>query len=127
MTRFLLVCLAGAVGTGARYLVGLGAGRFLGASFPFGTLFVNLVGCFVLAAVAELAMDSALVSPTLRVVLGTGFCGGLTTYSSFNLETSRLLQERAWASASLNVAATLAGCFVAGLLGIAFARRALAP
>jgi fluoride exporter len=127
MARFFLVCFAGALGTGARYLVGLGAGRYLGTSFPFGTLLVNLVGCFVLAGVAELAMDTAMVSPTLRVVLGTGFCGGLTTYSSFNLETSRLLQEGAWRAASLNLAATLAGCFVAGLLGIVAARRMIAP
>ena len=51
-------------------------------------------------------------------VLTTGFMGGLTTYSSFNLETTLLLRERAWAAAALNLGATLGGCFLAGLLGL---------
>jgi CrcB protein len=127
MTRLFWICLAGAVGTGARYLVGLWAGRVLGSTFPFGTLIVNLVGCFVLAAVAQIGLDTTILSPTLRLTLGTGFCGGLTTYSSFNLETTRLLGERGWAVGSLNLAVTLVGCFVAGLLGSAVARRVTAP
>ena len=123
MARFFLVCFAGALGTGARYLVGLWAPRALGATFPYSTLIVNLVGCFLIALVSQIAIGSTLVSPTLRITLTTGFMGGLTTYSAFNYETTRLLQERAWASAITNVGVTLLGCFVAGLLGIAAARK----
>jgi CrcB protein len=123
MVRLLLIGLAGALGTCTRYLVGLGAGRWLGVGFPFGTLIVNLVGCFLIAAIAQLALTTELISPTLRLTLTTGFMGGLTTYSSFNLETTRLLQDRAWYTAAINFGATVAGCFLAGLLGFAVARR----
>jgi CrcB protein len=127
MTRFLWICLAGAAGTGLRYLVGLWAGRALGTGFPYGTLLVNLAGCFLIAAITHVALATTLVSPTLRLTLTTGFMGGLTTYSSFNLETTRLLQERAWSTAAINLGATLGGCFVAGLLGLAVARRLVGP
>jgi fluoride exporter len=123
MTRLLLIGLAGALGTCTRYLVGLGAGRVLGTGFPFGTLIVNLIGCFLIAAVTEVALTTELISPTLRLTLTTGFMGGLTTYSSFNLETTQLIQSRAWYSALLNFGVTVGGCFAAGLLGFALARR----
>jgi fluoride exporter len=122
MTRLLLISLAGALGTCARYLVGLGAGRVLGTGFPFGTLFVNVVGCFLIAAVTHVALTTNLISPTLRLTLTTGFIGGLTTYSSFNLETTQFLRAGAWYAAMVNFGATVAGCFVAGLLGLAVAR-----
>jgi CrcB protein len=122
MTRVLLVGLAGALGTLARYFIGLWAGRALGAGFPYGTLIVNVAGCFLIALVYELAL-SGLVSPTLRITLTTGFMGGLTTYSSFNQETTSLLRQRAWAGGLGNVGITLVACFAAGWLGLALARR----
>jgi CrcB protein len=125
MMRVLLIGLAGAAGTLARYFVGLWAGRTLGAGFPYGTLIVNVVGCFLIAAITHVALSTTLISPTLRLTLTTGFMGGLTTYSSFNLETTRLFQERAWAAGLLNFGATIAACFFAGLLGFAAARRVL--
>ena len=125
MTRLLLIGLAGALGTCTRYLVGLAAGRAFGAGFPFGTLIVNLAGCFLIAAITEVALTTDLISPTLRLTLTTGFMGGLTTYSSFNLETTGLLQDRAWYAGLVNFSATVLGCFLAGLLGLAVARRML--
>jgi fluoride exporter len=123
MTRVFLIGLAGALGTLSRYFVGVFAGRTLGADFPYGTLIVNVLGCFLIAVVSELALSTTLISPTLRMTLTTGFMGGFTTYSSFNYETTNLLRERAWATGLLNVGVTLVGCFVAGLLGLAVARR----
>lgn len=123
MTRVLLIGLAGALGTIARYLVGQWAGRALGSGFPYGTLIVNVAGCFLIALVAELALSTTLISPTLRLTLTTGFIGGLTTYSSFNLETTNLMRDRAWSVAVANVGLTLVACFAAGLLGLMAARR----
>ncbi len=124
--RILLIGLAGALGTVTRYLVGLWAGRVLGTEFPYGTLLVNLAGCFLIAIIAY-AASLGVVSPTMRLTLATGFMGGLTTYSSFNLETTQFFQSRAWYVGLLNVGVTMLGCFVAGLLGFAAARRVLGP
>ncbi len=123
MERFLAVCGAGAVGSGLRYLVGLGAAAKMPASFPYGTLIVNLVGSFVIALVMEIAIRSVDFSPTLRVAITTGLIGGLTTYSSFNYESSQLLLNGQVARGIANVAITLIGCFVMGVLGLALARR----
>ena len=121
--RFLWVCLAGAVGTALRYLIGVGAARVLGTSFPFGTLIVNVVGCFLISSVMHVSLATELVTPTLRLALTTGFLGGFTTYSSFNYETTRLFEERAWGAGLLNLSLTVLGCFAAGLLGLAAAKR----
>jgi len=123
MTRVLLIGIAGALGTLSRYGVGLWAARTLGIQFPYGTLIVNVVGCFLIALVSQLALSTALISPTLRLTLTTGFMGGLTTYSSFNYETTSLLRERGLASGLTNVGITLLGCFAAGMLGLGLARK----
>jgi CrcB protein len=123
MTRILLIGLAGALGTLSRYGIGLWAGKALGTNFPYGTFIVNVVGCFFIALVSQLALSTTLISPTLRLTLTTGFIGGLTTYSSFNNETTNLLRERAWGVGLANVALTLGVCFVAGWLGLITGRR----
>jgi CrcB protein len=126
VTRFLLVCLAGALGTGTRYLVSLAAAKWLPATFPYGTLAVNVVGCFLIAAVMQAALLSSALSPTLRLVLTTGFMGGLTTYSAFNYETTKLWLNGSYALAIVYLGVTLLGCIVAGLLGSLAATRAFA-
>jgi CrcB protein len=124
MGRFLWVCLAGAVGTGVRYLVGILAPRALGTAFPWATLIVNVVGCFLMSMVAY-AGAKLVISPVLRLTLATGFMGGLTTYSAFNWETLAYLQGGAYAVGLLNVGATLACCMASGALGLALARALL--
>lgn len=122
MSRFLLICLGGAIGTGARYLFSIGVPRLLGTSFPHATLIVNVVGSFLLGAVMHLGLTTNVMSPTLRLVLTTGVMGGFTTYSTFNYETIEYLREGALSLAGLNVAATLSSCLLAGALGLASAR-----
>ena len=126
MKQFLWICLAGAAGTGSRRLVGIYAPRLLGATFPWATLIVNVVGCFLISLVAHLAMKR-LLSEDLRLTLMTGFMGGLTTYSSFNFETTNLLKEHALLLAGLNVALTLALSFGAGLVGVVVGRWVAGP
>ncbi len=123
MERFLIVCGAGAVGCGSRYLVSLWAAKRIGAAFPYGTLIVNIVGSFAIAVILELSTRLANFPPNLRLALTTGFLGGLTTYSSFNYETTALVTNGSTARAFLNIGVTLIGCLVAGYLGLLLARR----
>jgi CrcB protein len=123
MFRFVIVCAGGALGSGLRYLVGLWAGTRLGAAFPYGTLIVNLAGCFLIAAIMTMALRIASFPPDLRFFLTSGVMGGLTTYSSFNYETAKLVEDGAVGTAALNVGITLVGCALAGLLGLLIARR----
>ena len=125
MTRVALVALGGAIGSVARYGVGALAAQLLGPTFPWGTLFVNLSGSFLIALLMHVALTGTAISLEMRIFLTTGIMGGFTTYSSFNYETLALIDQRAYALASLNLAATVLGCLLAGVLGLA-AGRALA-
>jgi CrcB protein len=122
MERFFWICLAGAAGAGARYLIALWAAQRFGSAFPYGTLLVNVIGCFAVAALMHAALTLGW-SPTLRAAITIGFIGGLTTYSSFNYETMRLFSDGAPAAAAANVALTMAGGLMAGWLGLLTARE----
>ncbi len=122
MTRLLLVCLGGAAGSGARYLVGVGLGRWLGTSFSWGTLTVNVLGSLLLGTVMELGLRLDAIPPEVRLFLAAGVMGGFTTYSSFNYELLGYLQRGAFAQGGLYLGATVGGCLAAGLLGAAAVR-----
>jgi CrcB protein len=124
MERFFWICLGGAAGTGARYLIAVWSARRFGSAFPYGTLIANLSGCFVIAALMHAALTLGW-SPTLRAAITIGFLGGLTTYSSFNYETMRLVEEGAPATAAVNLVVTILGGFAAGWLGLIAAREVL--
>ena len=122
MGNLFLVCVGGALGSGARYLVATWAVDAFGPDLPWGTLSVNLVGSFLIALVIGLSLRSAAVSPSIRLFLATGVMGGFTTYSSFNHEALRFLEAGAVSRALLYVSLTLLGCLAAGFLGLASAR-----
>jgi CrcB protein len=122
--RLLWICLGGAVGTGARYLVGGLVARTAGTSFPWATLAVNAIGSFLLGLVVVVGQETEALSPTLRQALAVGVLGGFTTYSTFNYETLDLLRTGAWSLGLANVAGTLVLCLVAGFLGVATGRWA---
>jgi CrcB protein len=117
------ICVGGALGTGARFLVGTWAARSLGTAFPYGTLIVNVVGSFLIAVVMSLSIDAGVIPLPVRMFLTTGVMGGFTTYSSFNYETLKLLQSGAWGVAAANIAVTFLGCAGSGLLGLLVASR----
>jgi CrcB protein len=107
----LLVLLGGAVGAPTRYLTDLAVQRLHTTAFPWGTWTVNVVGCFVLGAVAA-------GGPTWTVTLvGTGFCGALTTFSTFGYETVRLSEEGRTNTAVWNVVGSLGAGLAAASLG----------
>lgn len=122
MIRLLWICLGGAAGSGLRYLVSGWVLRALGTSFPYGTLAVNLLGSFLLGALMHLGLSTEWLTPTLRLALTTGAMGGFTTYSTFSYETMRLVEDGAWALASVNVAATVVLCLGAAFAGLAAGR-----
>jgi CrcB protein len=115
----LLVALGAAVGAPLRYLVDRAVSRRVDSLFPWGTFAVNVTGSFLLGLLAAAALDR----PVLALA-GTGFCGALTTYSTFGYETVRLAQDRAHLFAAMNavgsvlagVAAAAAGAATASLL-----------
>jgi len=120
MGRALIVFFAGGAGCLTRYLVGLWIGT---RPFPYATLVVNLVGSFLIALVLETSLRVASFPPQLKLGLVVGFMGGLTTYSSFNYDTTYLATHGAWARALMYVGATFIGCVLAGLAGLWLARR----
>lgn len=112
MTGYLLVAAGAAVGAPLRYLTDRIIQSRRRRRFPFGTLVVNVVGSAVLGALVAAASAG---DPTeLELLLGTGFCGAFTTYSTFSYETVRLLQERDRLVGVLNAL----GSLVAGLLAV---------
>lgn len=85
--KWLLVMAGGSLGAASRYGVGLLTARLWGTGFPWGTLVVNLAGCFIIGLLFALADRSRLLTPDVRLLLITGYLGALTTFSSFSLET----------------------------------------
>ena len=122
MAKLLWVCVGSAVGGGARYLLSGWVLHKLGESFPYGTLAVNLIGSFLVAAIMRVGLETTMLPLTVRLALTTGVMGGFTTYSTFSYETMRQLQDGAWAIAAANVVVTVVACFVACLAGWASAR-----
>lgn len=116
---FLLVAAGGALGSALRYGVSLVLVREdMRSGFPWATFAVNVLGSFFLGMVAESLVGKRLFGVDARAVVGTGLLGGFTTYSSFNLETLRLVDAGQHGRAGLYVGATLVVCLVAGLLGL---------
>lgn len=119
----LTVGAAGAVGAVARYLVDGAVQDRNSGSFPFGTLTVNVVGSLVLGLLAGIALHHAGVATT-KAIIGTGFCGGLTTWSAASWETVRLAEDRSGRTAVAFTLANLIASFAAGSVGLlVFAHR----
>ncbi len=122
MLRVLWVCLAGGLGAGTRYLISLWAIRQFGTGFPFGTLIVNVAGCFLMGAIVQASVVRHF-DPSLHVALTAGFLGGLTTYSSFNYEATTLVRDGSVGRAVVYVVLTGMMSVLAGLIGCWVARR----
>jgi fluoride exporter len=119
--RLLLVCLAGGLGSGLRYVLVGWATRTFGGAWPYGVLIVNVLGSFALGLVAMVAATK--LGPSMRAVIGAGFLGGLTTYSAFNQDTITLLDRKMYGQAAAYVVVMIAACLVAGACGVTIARR----
>jgi CrcB protein len=122
MIQVIFVAIAGAIGSLCRWGIGRLAVRLFGANFPYGTLMVNLIGCFLIGLIMHIAMTTDKLSPTAKLTLTVGFLGALTTFSSFSYETFDLLYQARWTAAGLNIAANLFAGLAATLAGLALGR-----
>ena len=105
LQKLILLALIGSAGTLARFGLQELIKSWTGPGFPWGTLVVNGVGCFLFGLVWSLSEDRLLIDAETRVLLLVGFMGAFTTFSSFAFETAQLLRESQWWLAALNVAA----------------------
>lgn len=91
--QILIVALGGAIGSVLRFLTAIFTARFFAGGFPMATFCVNIIGCFLIGFFSVVLLSPASMSPTLKLLLITGFCGGYTTFSAFAFEIHVLLQN----------------------------------
>ena len=112
--KYVLIGFGGAIGAVGRYLLQGLVYQFTGATFPYGTLVVNILGCFLIGLIMELGAGRFLIDAQLRLFITIGVLGGFTTFSSFGYETFALLRDGELVRASFNVI----GSVMAGLAAV---------
>ena len=116
------VFIGGGLGAVARYLLQGFVYRFSGTEFPYGTLIVNILGCFTIGLLMSSMEERFLATPTLRLFLTIGILGGFTTFSSFSYETMALLREGNFLAGGINVLSSVVVCLGATWLGLGLGR-----
>jgi CrcB protein len=119
------VALGGAVGSVARYLVGVAVQGRSGLEFPVGTVLINVTGSLLLGFLIRYALATPAITPEVRALLATGLCGGYTTFSTFSYETVALIEDGDWRRAALYVGLSVVGSIIGVMLGMAGARQVL--
>ncbi|MDM7995161.1 MAG: fluoride efflux transporter CrcB [Acidobacteriota bacterium] len=124
MLNYLLIALGSAIGGVARYWASGVIETRIGQTFPWGTLFVNVTGSFVIGFLASIAAPESrfFLSPYARNFLMIGLCGGYTTFSSFSVQTLNLARDKEWLYAGSNAVFSLVLCLISVWLGSSFAQ-----
>lgn len=122
MPTFLWVAVGGALGSAARYGVNVWSGRALGAEFPWHTLIVNVVGCFVMGALVELMALKLNVGSDTRAFLTTGVLGGFTTFSAFSLDFALLVERKTYGAAAAYGVGSVTLSLIAVFAGLSLVR-----
>ncbi|MFA5336212.1 MAG: fluoride efflux transporter CrcB [Candidatus Omnitrophota bacterium] len=118
MTNLAQLLIGGALGTVSRYAMSIIVYRAAGADFPYGTLAVNLTGCFLMGFLAAITEERFVFGSNIRVFLMIGFCGAFTTFSTFILETANLIKDGESSRALLNVLLSVIVGFMVFRLGL---------
>jgi CrcB protein len=113
-----LVMCGGSLGAASRYGISLLAARVVGTGFPWGTLAVNLIGCFLIGVVFALIDRMRVLTPDVRLLFVTGFLGALTTFSTFSLETVSIFRSGAIFQPLVNILANNIGGLTSTFLGM---------
>jgi fluoride exporter len=122
MSHVLLVAFGGATGSVLRYFVGYWSIRQFGATFPWGTMIVNLIGSFFIGLLSELIVRRFGASADVRMLLVTGFLGGFTTFSAFSLDALVLFERGAVVTAAVYIVGSVALALVAACGGLVLGR-----
>ncbi len=117
MKNYLFVFFGGGLGASARYWLSGAVYRFVPVDFPYGTLIVNLLGCFIIGLLMSALEDRFIAAPSIRIFLTIGIIGGFTTFSSFSYETISLFRNAEFFRAGLNVVASMTGCLASTYFG----------
>lgn len=118
MEKIMVLSVGGVLGTLARYFLATAVYRQAGTLFPYGTLLVNAVGCFLIGFLGALAENKISFGPQLRLLLMVGFCGAFTTFSTYIFETDGLLRDGEIYKAFLNLTVSVVAGFVLFKLGM---------
>jgi len=121
--QMMAVAIGGASGALLRFLTVSFISQFTGNSFPWGTMTVNVVGSFLIGFLSIVALEIMSWSPEWRGLIFAGFLGGLTTFSSFSLETFLLLSNGQLGKAAFNILANVLLCLSATWLGVLLAKQ----
>jgi CrcB protein len=116
------VAIGGAAGAVMRWLMASGVQRMVGGAFPWGTFAVNALGSFLLGFLFVWLIERSTASELLRLAITVGFMGAFTTFSTYSLESVRLLQEGAFSLAFGNIAGQVVVCLLLTWLGVQLAR-----
>ncbi len=119
------IAAGGAAGAVARYAMMSAVGHWVGTGFPWATLSVNVIGCFVMGALAEAFALAWSANPEIRAFLTVGFLGAFTTFSAFTLDVNLLMAQGRLMPAALYVAASVLLTILAFFLGMAVLRQIL--
>lgn len=122
MNDILVISIGAILGANARWIISRYAARVLGATFPFGTLFINVTGSFIVGFFMIWATERVLLDPRWRLLIVVGFCGAFTTFSSFAFETMAYFEQGQWLLMFTNFASNNLLCLGAALAGMAVAR-----
>lgn len=122
MPSILLVMLGGALGSGARFLVGGITLRAMGPNYPWGTLAVNLIGGFAMGLLVGGLARAGQGGEQARLLVGVGVLGGFTTFSAFSLDVMNMLQRGDWSSGLVYIFASVIGSIAALAIGLGLVR-----
>jgi fluoride exporter len=122
MLDVLVICLGAIVGANARYFISRFAAQVLGPVLPYGTLCINVVGSFIVGFFVVWTSERVLADPRWRLLIVVGFCGSLTTFSSYAFESMSLFERGQWLLMLTNIFGNNLLCLAAALGGMALAR-----
>ena len=122
MLNFILISLGAIVGANLRFLISRDTARWLGPIFPYGTLFINIAGSFIVGFFMIWTTERVLADPRWRLLVVVGFCGGFTTFSSYAYETMAYFEQGQWLLLVTNVVANNLLCLLGALAGMGLAR-----